>query len=150
RSFPPGIRSSGRRRVDNVALVPATETITGRFLATVTEHGPEVALQSKTGEGFRRLTFDDYADQATRAAAGLAELGVDRGDRVVMLMANRPEFHVADVGALLLGATPVSIYNSSSPEQIAGLVGHCGASVAIVENAAFLDRVLQVRDQLPT
>src|SRR4029079_7079940 len=50
---------------------------------------------------------------------------------------------------LLLGATPISIYNSSSPEQVAYLAGHAEASVAIVENADFLDRVLEVRADLP-
>ena len=66
-----------------------------------------------------------------------------------MLMGNRPEFHVADVAVLLLGATPISIYNSSSPEQIAYLAGHAEAPVAIVEDADFLDRVLEVRADLP-
>ena len=66
------------------------------------------------------------------------------------MMRNRPEFHVADVAVLLLGATPISIYNSSAPEQVAYLIGHCGARVAIVEDGAFLTRLLEVRDALPT
>ena len=41
-----------------------------------------------------------------------------------MLIGNRPEFHVADMAVLLLGATPISIYNSSSPDQIHYLAGH--------------------------
>src|SRR6185312_476234 len=69
--------------------------------------------------------------------------------RVVMLMRNRPEFHIADIGALLVGATPISIYNSSSAEQISFLAGHCRAEVAVVEAGEFLDRLLSVRDTLP-
>jgi long-chain acyl-CoA synthetase len=129
--------------------VRAAETIPGRFLATVAERGRDVALRDKIGDDFRLTTFDDYADQATRAAAGLRDLGVGHGDRVVMLMGNRSEFHVADLAALLLGATPISIYNSSSPEQIAYLAGHAGATVAIVEGTTYLERVLEVRRQLP-
>jgi long-chain acyl-CoA synthetase len=52
------------------------------------------------------------------------------------------EFHVADTGALLAGATPISIYNSSSPEQISYLASHCEAAVAITEEGEFADRVL--------
>ncbi len=63
---------------------------------------------------------------------------------------NRPEFHIADVAVLLLGATPISIYNSSAPEQVQYLAGHCEASVAIVEDGDYLARFLEVRDQLPT
>ena len=129
--------------------VAAPDTIPRRFLDTVTERGGEIALREKVGDDVRTLTFDEYADRATRAAAGLRALGVGPGDRVVMLMGNRPEFHVADVAVLLLGATPISIYNSSSPEQIAYLAGHAEASVGIVENAEFLDRVLEVRADLP-
>jgi long-chain acyl-CoA synthetase len=115
----------------------------------VSERGGEVALRWKAGEAVGTLTYDEYADQATRAAAGLQALGVGPGDRVVMLLGNRPEFHVADLGALLLGATPISIYNSSSPEQIAFLAGHAEASVAIVEDAEYLERVREVRADLP-
>ena len=63
-------------------------------------------------------------------------------------MRNRPEFHVADVAVMLCGATPISIYNSSSPDQIEYLAGHCNAVAAIVEDGGYLERVLSVRDAL--
>ena len=53
------------------------------------------------------------------------------------MLANRPEFHIADLAVMTLGATPFSIYLTSAPEQIAYVVGDAGAKVAIVE-AAFL------------
>ena len=65
------------------------------------------------------------------------------------MMRNRPEFHVADTAVLLLGATPISIYNSSEPEQVQYLAGHCDASVAIVEDIGYLERFLKVRSELP-
>jgi long-chain acyl-CoA synthetase len=129
--------------------VDRPDTIPGRFLHTVTERGGDVALRDGAGEHARILTFEDYADEVTRAAAGLRALGIGPGDRVVMLLGNRPEFHVADLAALLLGATPISIYNSSSPGQIAYLARHAGASAAIVEHSQYLERVLEVRADLP-
>ena len=66
------------------------------------------------------------------------------------MMRNRPDFHWFDLAAQFLRATPVSIYNSSSPEEIQYLAAHAEAEIAIVENAAFLDRLLKVRDELPT
>ena len=65
------------------------------------------------------------------------------------MMRNRPEFHVADVAVVLVGATPISIYNSSSPDQIAYLMGHSGVVAAIVEDERFLGAVLSVRSELP-
>jgi long-chain acyl-CoA synthetase len=133
--------------VDNVT--PVEDTIPARFLATVGRRHGEVAIREKAGDDFRRLTFGEYADRATRLAGALRGLGVAHGDRVVMLIGNRPEFHVADMAVLLLGATPISIYNSSSPDQIRYLAGHAGASVAIVEDAGYLARILEARADLP-
>jgi long-chain acyl-CoA synthetase len=133
--------------VDNVT--PVEDTIPARFLATVGQWPGEVAIREKAGDEFRQLTFGEYADRATRLAAALGALGVAHGDRVVMLIGNRPEFHVADMGVLLLGATPISIYNSSSPDQIRYLAGHARASVAIVEDAGYLARILEARADLP-
>jgi long-chain acyl-CoA synthetase len=103
------------------------------------EHPDAVAFRTVDGETW---SWRDYAERAARFAGGLAGLGVGRGDRVVLMLRNRLEFHVADLGVLLLGATPISIYNSSSPEQISYLTSHCEAVLAITESGDFLDRFL--------
>ena len=82
------------------------------------------------------------------APAGPRGLSGRQGDRIVLMMRNCPEFHVARPRPpLLVGATPISIYNSSSPEQVEYLAGHCGAKLAIVEDDGFLDRFTAVRDR---
>jgi long-chain acyl-CoA synthetase len=124
-------------------------TLPQRFAETVDARTDEVALRCKHGDEFREWTWSDYASQVARLAAALRDLGVQHGDRVVLMMRNRPEFHVADTAVLMLGATPVSIYNSSAPEQVQYLAGHCEASVAIVEDVGFLERFLKVRSELP-
>jgi long-chain acyl-CoA synthetase len=96
------------------------------------------------------MTWTGYADHVARAAAGLRGLGIGKGDRVVLMMRNRLEFHIADMAVLVAGASPISIYNSSSPEQIAYLVGHSKATLAIVEEGDFTDRVLAASADSPT
>jgi long-chain acyl-CoA synthetase len=134
---------------DDIARAIDGATVPRNFLATVEQRPDAVALRWTRDGVTTETTYREYADRATRVAAALLELGVGRGSRVVLLMRNRPEFHVADVGVLLTGATPISIYNSSSSEQIQHLVRHCGASVAIVEDGSFLASLLEVRDGLP-
>src|SRR5690606_25706756 len=107
------------------------------------------ALREKDGDGWKTWTWAEHADEVARAASGLRALGVEPGDRVVLMMANSQAFHVLDVAVLMLAATPVSIYNSSSPEQIEYLVGHCGATIGIVGDDSFLARFEPVRDRLP-
>ncbi len=134
-------------RID--AVVEGT-TVARQFVAAVESFSALTALRRWVGDELTTLTYAELGDRVARVAAGLASLGVGHGDRVVLMIRNRPEFHILDLAALCCGATPISIYNSSSPEQIAYLVGHCGAKVAIVEDDRFLDAFLGVRDELPT
>lgn len=125
------------------------QTVPTAFMATVAAYGDHVALRSMVGDGWRQLTFNQYAEQVATAAAGLRAVGVGKGDRVVIMMRNIPEFHIVDLATTFLGATPISIYNSSSPDQVAYLVGDCAAKVAVVEGEGFASRFRAVRDQLP-
>ncbi|CAN5871182.1 fatty acid--CoA ligase FadD11 [soil metagenome] len=128
----------------------AGKTIARTFLETVEANGDALALRARDGDGWEEWTFATYADKVARAAAGLRDLGVGPGDRVVLMLRNCPEFHVLDMAALMLGATPISIYNSSASDQVEYLVGHSDASLGIVEDDSFLARFEPVRDKLPT
>ena len=120
------------------------------FLDLVRSAPTSPALHSMKGDdGWNVWTLQDFSDQVAGAAAGLASVGVGNGERVLLMMRNRPDFHWFDAAAQFLRATPVSIYNSSSPEEVEYLAGHAEARVAIVEDAGFLDRVLKVRKDLP-
>src|SRR3954463_8987857 len=109
------------------------------LLRHATEHGDAVAFRTLEGETW---TWRDYLERAARFAGGLRRLGVRPGDRIVLMLRNRPEFHVADIGALLAGATPISVYNSSSPDQVAYLAGHCDAVLAVTEDGDHAERIL--------
>ncbi|MGA1748247.1 MAG: AMP-dependent synthetase/ligase, partial [Ilumatobacteraceae bacterium] len=69
--------------------------------------------------------------------------------RVMLMMRNRPDFHWLDLGAQFVRATPVSIYNSSSAEEIQYLASHAEARIMILEDAGFLGKVMEIRDELP-
>ena len=126
------------------------QTIIDRYLATVDTHPEQVALRTKQPDGsYAEWTYRDHADHVAGATAYLKEAGVRAGDRVVLMLRNVPEFHFIDLGIAALGATSISIYNSSSPEQVAYLTHHCQAKLAIVEDDGFEARFLAVRDELP-
>ena len=127
-------------------------TVLDGFLRTVRRQPDDVAICDLEGFGVaspQRLTWTDYAAQVARVAGGLASLGVGRGDRVVVMMPNRVEFHVVDLAVMALGATPISIYNSSSPEQIAYLVGHSKASLAVAADGSYVERILAAAGECP-
>jgi long-chain acyl-CoA synthetase len=122
-----------------------------RYLANADRNGSVEVVRWKDADGaWQSWTLDQLSEVTARLVTGLAGLGVGRGDTIVIMLRNRPEFHAIDLAALFLGATPVSIYNSSAPEQIDYLVNDCKAKVAVVEDPDFLERFLKVRESLTT
>jgi long-chain acyl-CoA synthetase len=114
-------------------------TLCAAFRRAVTEHPDRVAIRSVGGTV--SLTWGQYAHRVRRTAAGLAALGIRRGDRVALMLTNRPEFFWVDAALLHLGAVAVGIYNPSSVEQIAHVLRESGPRVAVTEQT-FVDRVL--------
>jgi long-chain acyl-CoA synthetase len=126
------------------------QTLTTLFLEAVEAHPDHVALRWREPDGaWGEWTYGQLRDLVAKAVTGLREWGVGPGDRVVLMLRNVPEFSVLDLATVFCGATPISVYNSSAPEQIAYLAGHCGARAAIVEDIGFLERFLKVKDELP-
>ncbi|MFK7918763.1 MAG: long-chain fatty acid--CoA ligase [Ilumatobacter sp.] len=122
-----------------------------RFLTNVERNGDVEVVNWKNSSGeWTGKTLREVADDTARLTASLKDLGVGKGDKVVMMIRNRQEFHAIDLAVLFCGATPVSIYNSSAPDQIQYLINDCGAKVAILEDDGFLQRFDSVRDKLPT
>src|SRR3954471_6477648 len=131
-----------RERVTYKAL--QEPTLCAAFQVTAAEHPDRVALRTK-GDEFT-LTWGEYAQRVAKIAAGLAALGLRRGDTIGLMLTNRPEFHLVDTAAMHLGATPYSVYNTYTPDQIAYLVSDAQNSIIVTE-PAFLDTVLKVKDQ---
>src|SRR3954452_12013643 len=109
----------------------AAATIAQAFRLTVEDHPDGVAV--RTAEDAIRWTWSDLRARVDSLAGGLASLGVFRSDTVALMLANRPEFMVADLAAVSLGATPFSVYLTSAPDQVAYVVRDAGARVAVVE-----------------
>lgn len=86
------------------------------------------------------MTWREYAEQVRKVAAGLAGLGVRRGDTVSLMMANRIEFYPLEVGAQHVGATSFSVYNTLPTEQLTYLFDNAGTKVVICE-AQYVDRI---------
>jgi long-subunit acyl-CoA synthetase (AMP-forming) len=119
-------RSVAERALDAATLCEA-------FQITAATCPQRVALRT-SGDRFV-LTWQQYAERVRRTAAGLAALGVRRGDTVALMLSNRPEFHWVDVAAMHLGATTFGVYNTFAQEQVDYVLNDSGATVAITEQA---------------
>ena len=105
--------------IAEVDAAAAGRTVPRDFLGLVAANPASPALHSMRDDGgWNVWTLQQFADQVAKAAAGLQAADVGAGEQVLLMMRNRPDFHWFDAAAQFLRATPVSIYNSSSPEEV--------------------------------
>ncbi len=138
--------------IDEVHSAVADTSAPEMFLKLVRRHPDLPMLHSRKTDApgaWNVWTARDYSEMVSKTVEGLRQSGLVQNERMLLMMRNRPEFHWFDLAAQFLRATPVSIYNSSSPEEIQYLADHAGAEIAIVEDASFLERLMKVRDELP-
>jgi long-chain acyl-CoA synthetase len=135
-------------QMGSAARPPAADasTVAEAFRITAAERASEVAIRTK--EDAFTITWGELRERVDALAGGLAKLGVGRGDTVALMLSNRPEFHLCDLAAMMLGATPFSIYNTYSPEQIRYLLQDADAKVLICEQQ-YLAQVLEAREGVP-
>jgi long-chain acyl-CoA synthetase len=121
-------------------------TMLEAFEITSSALGDHVAIRTKGDE--QTLTWAQWRQRSRNLAGGLHRLGLRRGDTLAILLGNRPEFHVVDLAAITLGATPFSIYQTYAANQIEYVVSDAAARIAVVERQ-YLDRLLEAREHLP-
>ncbi|MCW2970014.1 MAG: long-chain fatty acid--CoA ligase [Solirubrobacterales bacterium] len=121
-------------------------TLAQAFRLTAAERVDEVAIRTK-GDAFT-ITWGDLRRRVDDLAGGLAQLGLGRGETIALMLSNRPEFHLCDLAAMMVGAAPFSIYNTYAPNQIEYVVADAGARILICEQQ-YLAQVLQAREGLP-
>ena len=121
-------------------------TIAEAFRITAADRADEVAVRTKGDE--IAWTWGELRERVDALAAGLAGLGLERGDTVALLFGNRPEFHLSDLAVVTAGGTPFSIYMQYGPEQIRYVVSDAGARMIMTEQQ-FLPNVLEARKELP-
>ena len=102
-----------------------------------------------TLDGHSTLSTAEFFARTAGLAVGLERLGVGRGDRVMLLTDNRPEWHMVDLAAMDIGAADVPVYGTLTPEQIAYQIKDSGAMVAVAESAEQMAKFLEIRNECP-
>jgi long-subunit acyl-CoA synthetase (AMP-forming) len=126
----------------HAAVATEATTICRAFQATARAHADKPALRSL--DGAIDWTWREYADAVGDAAAGLAGLGLTRGETLACWVSNRPEFQVTDAAAIHLGAASVSLSPASTIEHAERLVADSGAKILVADDLT-IDRALSIR-----
>ncbi|MEY8802995.1 AMP-binding protein [Leisingera sp. XS_AS12] len=93
-------------------------------------------------------TWAEAAKEIEALALGLLNLGVNEGDFVAIIGRNRPYLYWSMVAAQAVGAVPVPLYQDAVAEEMAYVLGHCGARFVIVGDQEQADKVIEIQDQL--
>lgn len=126
------------------------DSIVHRFLEQAARHRHRPALRFTDGDSWRAMSWADYRNAVMQAAAGFIDIGVEIGDRVAIISANRPEWHIADLGILACGAVSVPVYPTSSSSQVAHVLADSQTRVCVVDDAEQLAKILLHLEELPT
>jgi len=95
------------------------------------------------------ITWREVRERALELAAGFTALGLQPGERVALMLPNRLEHVLADLGAMHAGGVPVTFYPTLSAEQVAYQAADCDARIAVLDGATELTRWQPVLAQLP-
>ncbi|MFB9235707.1 (2,3-dihydroxybenzoyl)adenylate synthase [Plantactinospora siamensis] len=138
---------------DSVAVVAGGDSVAvvaGGDSVAVVAGGDSVAVVDPAGRRWAYAELDDLAD---RFAAGLADLGVARGDRVVVQLPNIAEFAVVSIGCYRLGAIPVYGLPGHRQREIGYLIRHSDAVAYVVadqhQGFRYPELARQVRREAP-
>ncbi len=110
--------------------------------------GDRPAMREKDLGIWQTWTWSQTQEEVKAFALGLAALGVTRGDKVLIVGDNRPRLYWTMVTAQAIGAVPVPVYQDSVAREMAYVVEHAGARLAVVEDQEQVDKLLEIRDQV--
>jgi long-chain acyl-CoA synthetase len=121
-------------RIDSSASKTAPTSLPGLCLAAVSKHNKADALNQRLDGKWEKISASTFVERVRNVALGLAELGIRPGDRIALLSENRPEWSIADLAILSLGAINVPIYTTQAVEQISYILGDSGARAIFISN----------------
>ena len=93
-------------------------TLNDIFFAALEHNLDRMMLYRESGK-WLPISSREFGERTARTARFLHQAGIRRGDRIAILSENRPEWPIADIASLLIGAVTVPLYTTLTPEQTA-------------------------------
>jgi long-chain acyl-CoA synthetase len=102
------------------------------FFTRATENGDKPFLKAKRGGSWQSISWAEAAQQVASLAAALKGIGLNPGDRVMLVSENRPEWCIADLGIMAAGCVTVPTYITNTERDHQHIIEDSGASAVIV------------------
>ena len=126
------------------------ETLRDLFEHVVKTHpARKELLRIRAGKGWRSYTVKEFERATRETAARLSHAGMTAGDRLALLVENRPEWHILDFACHLLGAVPVPLYVTLPADQVRYIVNDSQARMLVVSGRERARTALEACASLP-
>src|SRR5215217_3899651 len=133
----------------NTPTFKTGSSVPGLILGAVLHHNKQDALNHREDGKWFNITAETFVERVKNVTLGLAALGVRPGDRIALLSENRPEWSIADLAILSLGAINVPIYTTQALDQVDYILSDSGARAIFISNRRLYKHVKSVLDQRP-
>ncbi len=107
------------------------------------------AMREKEYGIWQTLNWGDLLDMVQTLAAGLAAAGMQRGDHMVVLGANRPRLYATMLAAQSLGAVPIPLYQDAAAPECVFPINNAEVRFTFAEDQEQVDKLLEIRSQCP-
>jgi long-chain acyl-CoA synthetase len=130
------------KRGDSTRRYEAWPNLAVMFLDQAERLGDKPLLWAKRDGRYQPLSWAEVKDRVCALAQGLHAVGLEPGDRVVLVSENRPEWAIANIAIMAAGCITVPAYTTNTPADHLHLLENSGARAAIVSTAALAERLL--------
>ena len=124
------------------------ETLSQLFLNTIKSYPKDDLLLFKKEGKYVPISTEEFADRVKCFSLGLRDLGLEAGDKLIILSENRPEWVISDVANLCLGGITVPIYTSLIPEQIKYIIDDSDAKIVVVSDQGQWQKIEAIKSEL--
>ena len=135
-------------QADEVISPQQAGTLHGLFLERVRRTPEKVAYRHFERNAWRDFTWREISNDVARWQTALADLGLQRGERVAIMLRNCPCWVMFDQAALSLGLVVVPLYTADRPDNLAYIINDADVKVLLFENAEQWHALRTVRDRL--
>jgi len=107
-------------------------------------------LAGKENGVWRKYSAEEYVNTSNSIGYGLLNLGIERGDKIAIVSANRPEWNLTDMGINKIGAINVPIYPNITTSDYEYILNDAGVKILFVGSEEIFDKVHMLIDKVET
>src|SRR5215204_2660329 len=141
--------TSAKTELNEFSSSREASSVPGLILAAVLRYNKTDALNYRADGKWHNIPAATFVERVKNVTLGLAALGIRPGDRIALLSENRPEWSIADLAILSLGAINVPIYTTQAVDQIDYILADSGARAMFISNRKLFRHAREVLANRP-